>query len=227
MKARERLFELLGADRWVEGAFPAVEPASADEVSRLLKGYPGPVVVVGSGTNFSQDFNPGEETLVLLTRRLRSKLDLSVSDQVLSVSCGCPILEVNQLLNQERFTVPAISRFKEGTVGGRFCSLSAKPVIDRDDSWGQNLLGLNVVLPTGEILKLGGKCIKDVAGYDLKCIFAGSRGSAGVVIDLFFRCYPTRFYRNQRTNRSVGNAGRFDTQWKRLLDPIGRMRSGA
>lgn len=221
------MFELLGADRWVEGAFPAVEPASADEVSRLLKGYPGPVVVVGSGTNFSQDFNPGEETLVLLTRRLRGNFDISVTDQVISVSCGYSVSEVNQILNQDGFTVPALSRFKEGTVGGRFCSVSAKPAIDRDDSWGHNLLGLNVVLPTGEQLKLGGRCIKDVAGYDLKCIFAGSRGSAGVVIDLIFRCYPTQTQRNHRTNRSVEYAGRFDSQWKRLIDPIGRMRSGA
>ncbi len=219
--------ELLGADRWVEGAFPAVEPHSADEVSRLLKGYPGPVVVVGSGTNFSPDFNPGDETLVLLTRRLRSKLDLSITDQVLSVSSGYSISEIDDLLNQQNFVVPSLLRFKDGTVGGRFCSVSAKPAIDRDDTWGQNLLGLKVVLPTGDILELGGKCIKDVAGYNLKFIFAGSRGSAGVVIDLVFRCYPAQSYRNLRSSRPVEYAGRFDSQWKRLIDPIGRMRSGA
>ncbi|HHE46209.1 MAG TPA: hypothetical protein ENL08_00720, partial [Bacteroidetes bacterium] len=61
---RLRLSSILGADRWVHGAFPAVAPITIEEVSKLLKGYSGSVMVVGSGSDFPDEFNPGRDTLI-------------------------------------------------------------------------------------------------------------------------------------------------------------------
>lgn len=226
-KLQERLFELIGADRWVNGAYPAVEPVNADEVSHLLKGYPGPVIVVGNGTNFSADFDPGDETLVLLTRKLNEAPEVSHSNQVLTVQSGCSVNEINGVLSDEGFIVPALSRFEEGTVGGRLSSVSSRPNPEITDGWIQSLLGLEVVLPSGEILKLGGCCIKDVAGYDLKHLFTGTRGSAGVIVTAIFRCLPINSYSRNIQSPPPHSIGRFDTQWRRLIDPMGRMRPGA
>ena len=50
--------------------------------------------------------------------------------------------------------------------------------------------GIEVVLPTGEILNLGGKILKDVAGYDLMHLMIGSQGTLGVITKVILRLYP-------------------------------------
>jgi len=232
-KLRERLFELLGADRWVEGAYPIVEPTCTAEVCRLLQGYPGPVVVVGDGSNFPPDYNPGSETIVLLTRKLRQCIDISNDDQVLTVSAGWLAEDVNRVLAEHNFIVPAVARFSKGSIGGRLASISSCPVIGHDDGWIQSLLGLDVVLPSGEILELGSRCIKDVAGYDMRYLFTGSHGAAGVIVCATFRCrssssfqYDQKEIKTQNGKQHIPTASRYDPSWKRLFDTLGRMHPG-
>jgi len=184
-------------------------------------------MVVGSGSSFDAEFDPGPGTLILLTGSLRGRLDISTADQTLTVSAGWPVAEVNGRLDEAGFVVPGLIRFDTGTIGGRLATVSSRPAADVADGWIQSLLGLEVVLPTGESVRLGGSCIKDVAGYDLRHMFAGSRGTAGVIVELIFRCLPVSAYR--RTGHAVGYspAGRRDQRWLRLFDPTERMRTGA
>ena len=192
LKLRERLAELLNADRWVNGAYPIVEPHDKEEISKLLKGYPSPIVVVGSGCNFPNEFNPGPDTIVLLTRKIKSNFEISVKDQLVHVSAGWSVRDVNEKAKDKGYIIPALFRFKEGTVGGRLASYSSQPVKNSNDGWMQSLLGIEVALPSGEIFVCGGRNIKDVAGYDLKYLFTGSRGSMGVIVSANFRLYPER-----------------------------------
>ncbi len=230
-RIRERLFELLETDRWVEGAFPAVDPVNADEVCRLLKKFPGSILVVGSGSSFDATFNPGPETLILLTRKLTGLFALSPSDQVLEVSAGCSVESVNQKLSDAGYFIPALRRFRMGTVGGRLAGVSCRPLPNRGDGWIQSLLGLEVALPSGQIISVGSRCIKDVAGYDLRHVFIGSRGSAGVILNAVFRCRPLseikHFAPVEDLSAAVAPAGRIDPKWKRLFDPLGRMYPGS
>src|SRR5690606_30144264 len=55
---------------------------------------------------------------------------------------------------------------------------------------GRYIMGLEVVLPTGEILELGGKRVKDVTGYDLKQLFIGSEGTLGVITKAIIKLLP-------------------------------------
>ena len=52
------------------------------------------------------------------------------------------------------------------------------------------VLGLEVVLPTGELLRCGTKCVKDVAGYSIKDLFIGSEGTLGVVTQVLLKLLP-------------------------------------
>jgi hypothetical protein len=89
------------------------------------------------------------------------------------------------------------------------------------------LLGLDVVLPSGELLSMGGKCIKDVAGYDLKHIFTGSRGTVGVIVAATLRCKPIESIQWEDPEYQLPKTKKFDPNWKRILDPLGRMHAGA
>jgi len=223
---QDKLFDLLKADRWVESLHPAVAPESTEEVRQLLQGFPGCVMIVGAGTEFSADFDPGKETLMLMTSRLRNVCDVSTADQTITVSGGRSIAETRLDLADYAFTVPALERFKMGTIGGRLASIPSCPQARQDDGWMHYLLGMDVVLPSGELMSLGGRCIKDVAGYDLKHIFTGSRGSAGVIVTATFRCKSVISAQMDTPEYYLPEKKKFDPHWKRILDPLGRMHSG-
>ncbi|NQU04793.1 MAG: FAD-binding oxidoreductase, partial [Calditrichaeota bacterium] len=168
------------------------------------------------------------EVLVLLTSSIKSEFSVSDIDQTLIVSAGWSIEEVNRRLERANFIIPALARFNKGTIGGRLAGISSRPVLNNGDGWMQSLLGLEVVLPSGEILKLGGQCIKDVAGYDLRHFFTGSHGAIGVITEAIFRCLPLNsFSREIETVDEIQSVGQFDPHWRKLFDPFGRMQTGS
>lgn len=224
---RARIESILGADRWVTDVnYPAVAPRSGEEVSKLLKGHPGIIMVVGSGSSFSSDFRPGNDILILLTNLIRTEFSLSEADQTLDASVGWSISQVNSKLDEAGFIIPALLRFENGTVGGRLAEVSSCPTLDGVDGWIQALLALEVVLPSGEMIEFGSHCIKDVAGYDLKHFFTGSRGTVGVIIKAVFRCKPLD--NNKKTAELIDHVatGGYDPRWKNVFDPFGRMQPG-
>ena len=219
------LRQLLGADRWVEGVYPALAPGSKEEVALLLREYPGPVMVVGSGSNFEPEFLPREGVLVLLTARLGNVIEISSSDQTLTVSAGCLVTEVNQELSGQKFVVPALSRFSSGTIGGRLASVSSRPDDVRADGWVHSLLGVEVVLPNGQLSRFGSKCIKDVAGLDLRHLFTGGRGAPGVIVEAIFRCFPCSLYQ-QLESAPPPMVAEYVHELAKIFDPTGRMQPG-
>ena len=224
---RAKLSDLLKADRWVEAQHSTVAPVTNVEVQSLLKNFPGCVMIVGNGTEFSPDFDPGKDTLILLTHELNDNCEISPGDQTISVSCGRSVVNINLLLAESNFIVPALARFRSGTIGGRLATTPSCSQQGNDDEWMHYLLGLDVILPSGELLSMGSRCIKDVAGYDLKHIFTGSRGTVGIIVSAIFRCKPIESIQWEDPDYHRPNTKKFDPQWKRILDPLGRMHSGA
>ncbi|MCF7811412.1 FAD-binding oxidoreductase [bacterium] len=225
---RSRVESILGVDRWVwDGKYPAVTPFNSDEVSRLLKGHPGMIMVVGNGSSFPDEFFPGGDVLVLLTSFIKSEFSVSDIDQTLIVSAGWPVEEVNRKLEDAGFIIPSLAGFNYGTIGGRLASVSSHPILNNGDGWIQSLLGLEVVLPGGEVIEFGGQCIKDVAGYDLKHFFTGSHGAIGVITQAIFRCLPKNsFNREIESDRENLPVSEFDPHWRKIFDPFGRMQAG-
>lgn len=228
-RIRERLTELLKADRWIDGKYSAIAPANPQEILTLLRQYPGSILVVGSGLSFPEDFNPGSETLIMLTLRLVDVFDISFPDQVLEVSAGHSVASVNSKLETEGLYVPALKRFNAGTIGGRLGFYSSRPSTKHGYGWVQSLLGIEMALPSGKAAMFGSRCIKDVAGYDLRHVFTGSRGRAGIILKAYFRCRPLTEVRDvdlSLMTEDLKPAGRLDPKWKRLFDPLGRMFPG-
>lgn len=226
---RQRLAELLGADRWVSGPFPTVAPVSTAEVSQLLAGTTGRLLVVGSGSNFPPDYTPPPGATVLLTSRLRETLEWSIADQTVTVSAGWLEAELNERLRTVDGAVPVLLRQAAGTVGGALASTRALGFRSGAMGWSGALLAATLVLPDGKVLRLGSSCLKDVAGYDLKQLLPGCRGCFGVITELTLRLRPLASLHPNLQVSEIPLRGRPEVSpaWAKIFDPQGRMAPGA
>ncbi|MDP8229092.1 MAG: FAD-binding oxidoreductase [Candidatus Electryoneaceae bacterium] len=223
---RGEINRIIGNDRWIDADHPTVAPHSSDEISLLLKGYSGLVQVVGSGSGFFANATLGSDLLMISTERLNRTLSVLTANQTVAVDAGWSIRDVNDRLRDAGLTVPALIRFDTGTIGGRLASVSSKPEPKRSDGWIQSLLGLDVVLPNGDSVELGGHCIKDVAGYDMRHLFTGSWGMFGVIVRAIFRCRPKILDEPDHIeDRHYERDYIVDPEWRRFFDPLGRMCS--
>jgi glycolate oxidase len=151
------------------------------------------VVLVGrgSGTGLSGGSVPIAGCWVLCLLRLNRILELDTQNLTLLTQAGVVTAEINQRLQSEGlFYPPDPSSQKISTIGGNVANNSGglrglKYGVTRD-----YVMGMEVVLANGEIVWLGNKCVKDVAGYSLKDLFVGSEGTLGIITKVLLKLLP-------------------------------------
>jgi glycolate oxidase len=167
---------------------------SAQQVSEVLKlanadGFK--VVPRGSGTNLSGGTIPAENCLVLVTVKLDKILEIDPRNLTALVQPGVLTESIDEAAAAHGlFYPPDPGSMKVSTIGGNVAENSGglrglKYGVTRD-----YVLGLEVVMPTGELLRCGTKCVKDVAGYSVKDLFIGSEGTLGVVTEILLKLLP-------------------------------------
>jgi glycolate oxidase len=167
---------------------------SAQQISQVLKlanadGFK--VVPRGSGTNLSGGTIPCKNCVVLVTVKMDKILEIDSRNLTALVQPGVLTAKIDEQAAQHGlFYPPDPGSIKISTIGGNVAENSGglrglKYGVTRD-----YVLGLEVVLPTGELLKCGTKCVKDVAGYSIKDLFIGSEGTLGVVTQILLKLLP-------------------------------------
>ena len=150
-----------------------------------------PVVTRGSGTGLSGGALPSPDCIVLCTVKMGKILELDKANLTMLVEPGVTTLAVaDAALAAGLFYPPDPGSMKISTIGGNVAENSGglrglKYGITRN-----YVMGLEVVLPNGEILWTGNKCVKDVAGYSLKDLFVGSEGTFGVITKVLLKLIP-------------------------------------
>ncbi len=150
-----------------------------------------PVVTRGSGTGLSGGALPSADCIVLCTVKMGKILELDKANLTMMVEPGVTTLQVaDAAMAAGLFYPPDPGSMKISTIGGNVAENSGglrglKYGITRN-----YVMGLEVVLPDGEILWTGNKCVKDVAGYSLKDIFIGSEGTLGVITKVLLKLIP-------------------------------------
>lgn len=150
-----------------------------------------PVVTRGSGTGLSGGSLPSPGCLVLCTVHMNRILEVDRANLTMLVEPGVTTLQVAEAAAAVGlFYPPDPGSMKISTIGGNVAENSGglrglKYGITRN-----YVMGLEVVLPNGEILRTGNKCVKDVAGYSLKDLFVGSEGTLGVITQVLLRLIP-------------------------------------
>ncbi|MCC5833179.1 MAG: FAD-binding protein [Opitutales bacterium] len=173
-----------------------VFPESTAEVAdciRWAREWGLNVVTRGSGTGLAGGSVPADsnDSLVLCLNRMNRILGLDVKNLTLRVEPGVITQKINEhIAPHGLFYPPDPSSQKISTIGGNVANNSGglrglKYGVTRD-----YVMALEVVLASGEIVRLGNACVKDVAGYSLKELFIGSEGTLGVVTEILLKLIP-------------------------------------
>lgn len=149
------------------------------------------VVTRGSGTGLSGGSLPSPGCLVLCTVQMNRILEVDRANLTMLVEPGVTTIQVAEAAAAVGlFYPPDPGSMKISTIGGNVAENSGglrglKYGITRN-----YVMGLEVVLANGEILRTGNKCVKDVAGYSVKDLFIGSEGTLGVITQVLLKLIP-------------------------------------
>ena len=165
--------------------------AQVSDVLKLANAERIAVVTRGSGTGLSGGSLPVAGCIVLCTVRMDKILEVDAANLTLACEPGVTTIQVAEAAERAGlFYPPDPGSMKISTIGGNVAENSGglrglKYGVTRN-----YVMGLEVVLPDGEVMSLGNKCVKDVAGYSLKDIFIGSEGTLGVITKILLRLIP-------------------------------------
>ena len=177
-----------------QGAACVVLPktsAAVASVVRLARSAGLPVVTRGNGTGLSGGSVPVEGGIVLCLVHLNRILEVDPANLTLLAESGVITKAIDDAaLPHGLFYPPDPGSMKISTIGGNVANNSGglrglKYGVTRD-----YVMGMEVVLPDGEIAWLGSKCVKDVAGYSMKDLFVGSEGTLGIITKVLLKLVP-------------------------------------
>ncbi|WP_144548687.1 glycolate oxidase subunit GlcD [Bacillus sp. X1(2014)] len=171
-----------------------VSPRNTKEVSEVVKvcnENKVPIVPRGSGTNLCGGTCPTEGGVVILFKHMNKIVDLDEENLTITVQPGVICLDVaNAASAKGLFYPPDPGSMKIATIGGAINENSGglrglKYGVTRD-----YVIGLEVVMPNGDVVRTGGKLAKDVAGYDLTRLMVGSEGTLGIITEAILKLIP-------------------------------------
>lgn len=214
---KERLIEIVGIENFKDSkvnlltysydastqyqALPdaVISPRNTQEISEIVKicnEYKIPIIPRGSGTNLAAGTCPTSGGIVLVFNHMNKIIEIDESNLTITVQPGVITQTlISEVEKRGLFYPPDPSSMKISTIGGNLNENSGglrglKYGVTRD-----YVLGLEVVLPNGNIIRTGGKLTKDVAGYDLTRLFVGSEGTLGIITEATLKLIPMPEYK--------------------------------
>jgi glycolate oxidase FAD binding subunit len=171
-----------------------VAPANTEQVAAVLRcaGSAGiPIEPAGAGTWLRAGRPPATAPIVLSTQRMQRIIEYVPADLVISVDAGVTLDNVQGTANAQRqFLALDPPAHHSATIGALVATASAGPLRHAYGAPRDQVLGLELVTGDGRVLNLGGKVVKNVAGYDLTRLVVGSRGTLGVITRVHVRLRP-------------------------------------
>ncbi len=174
---------------------PAIAfPRTTDEVVRIVRACAErrvPIVTRGSGTGLSGGSLPVPGGLVLCVNKMDRIREVDRRNLTLDAEAGVTTIRIAEAAEEVGlFYPPDPGSMKISTIGGNVAENSGglrglKYGVTRD-----YVMGLEVVLASGEILFTGNKCVKDVAGFSLRDLFVGSEGTLGIITRVLLKLIP-------------------------------------
>jgi len=169
----------------------AVSTEQISAVLKLANDTETPVVTRGSGTGLSGGSVPAADCIVLCTVKMGAILEVDAANLTMTVEPGVTTIQIAEAAEKAGlFYPPDPGSMKISTIGGNVAENSGglrglKYGVTRN-----YVMGMEVVLPDGEVMGLGNKCVKDVAGFSLKDVMIGSEGTLGVITKVLLRLIP-------------------------------------
>jgi glycolate oxidase len=160
------------------------------EVVRLCYETGIPFLPRGAGTGLSGGATPSAGGVMIAFTRMTRILEVNLADRMATVEAGCVNLWVTNAVKRHGFFyAPDPASQQACTIGGNVAENAGGPHCLKYGVTTNHVLGAKVVLPTGEVVQLGGKVL-DAPGYDLLGVFVGSEGTLGLCTEITIRLTP-------------------------------------
>ncbi len=171
-----------------------VKPGSAEEISAILKlanREKIPVTPRGAGSGLSGGAVPCFGGILLSTERMNHILEIDKENLVAVVEPGVITNDLNSDVEKEGLFFAGYPMSLEMCyIGGNVAENAGGGRAIKYGVTGNHIIGLDVVMPTGEICSFGGKRVKDVTGYNMIQLMVGSEGTLGVFTKIFIKLLP-------------------------------------
>ncbi|MBX9743049.1 MAG: FAD-binding protein [Chthoniobacterales bacterium] len=197
----------LGKDHWFVAAVPeiAVAPTTSEEVAAVL-GYANehkiPVTTRGAGYGYVGGCVPVQGGILLSTNRLNRILEISKEDFVAVTQPGVITGHLQKAVQKKGlFYPPDPASLEHCSIGGNIATNAGGPRCLKYGVTRPYVLGLQIALADGSLVRLGGRTHKNKTGFDLIGMFVGSEGLLGIVTEATLRLLP------QPPARAVLSAG--------------------
>lgn len=182
-------------DASIHKAMPdaVVRPRTAKEVSEIVllaNEYKFPVIPRGGGSalcGHSLAINGG---VIIDLQGMNKIKEIRVEDLYVVTEPGVICDDLNNALKQRGFWIPGPSSSNVANVGGMVATNSSGDKALKYGATRDYVLGLEVVLPTGEIVQVGSRTIKNSGGYQLEKLFCGMEGTLGIITEIIMKVIP-------------------------------------
>jgi glycolate oxidase len=170
-----------------------VRPASADDIARVIlaAGEHGvPVTARGSGTGMSGACIPTNGGILLSFERMNKILEIDLENHVAVVQPGVTLDELDKATAEHGLVYPVFPGENSASLGGNVATNAGGMRAVKYGVTRHQVLGLEAVLGTGEIIRTGGKFVKATTGYDLTQLIIGSEGTLAIAAEAILKLYP-------------------------------------
>ncbi len=170
-----------------------VYPGSPEEIQEIIRfaADSGTAVIpVGGGTLLGQVLTPSQQGIGICLSRL-NRIEEFEPDN-LSIICEAGTLHgaINNLVSSRNLQLPVLPDFDRATIGGGVATNFSSWKRYRFGAVGDYVLGLTFISPTGEVVRTGGKTVKNVSGYDFTKLLGSSWGTMGIISSVTLKLMP-------------------------------------
>jgi len=175
-----------------------VFPENTEQVSKIMKLANEemiPVTPRGAGTGLSGGAVPLYRGIVLSLEKMNKIIELDEKNLTITVEPGVVTGEIQKFANRHGLLYAGDPCSGDSSfIGGNVAENAGGNKVIKYGPTGSHVLGLEVVLPSGEITFFGGKRVKDVTGYNLVQLMVGSEGTLGIITKIILRLLPLPKY---------------------------------
>jgi glycolate oxidase len=171
-----------------------VFPGNTEEVAavvRLCAERRIPIVPRGGGTGYTGGSVPSHGGVVVSLERMNRILEIDEANLLAVVQPNVVTGDLQDAVEKVGlFYPPDPASLRQSVIGGNVAECAGGPRAFKYGTTKRYVLGLEVVLPTGEIIETGGKVVKNVVGYDLTQLLVGSEGTLAIITKIILRLVP-------------------------------------
>ncbi len=171
-----------------------VKPGSAEEISKIIT-YANkelfPIMVRGGGTGIVGGAIPLKPSIIISLERLNKNIEIDEDNLMVVVDAGVNLEQLMvKLAENEKLFFPIHPGDEGAQIGGMIATNAGGVNAVKHGIMRQHVKALEVVLPTGELVNLGGKLIKNNMGFDIMQLMIGAEGALGIITKATLKLYP-------------------------------------